>query len=115
MDTVLFSRPQFAITIGVHFIFVILSLGMVWLLLAVETLAWITKDSAWEKADRFFGRNFVTTFTFGIVTGLVMEFHFGTNWAGFSNFAGDVFGTPFAHPNVAHDFGLWLNSQPGRQ
>jgi cytochrome d ubiquinol oxidase subunit I len=96
MDTVLLSRLQFAITIGVHFIFVTLSLGMIWLLFAVETLAWRTKDTAWEKAGRFFGRIFVTTFAFGVVTGLVMEFQFGTNWAGFSNFAGDVFGTPLA-------------------
>lgn len=96
MDTVLLSRLQFAITIGVHFIFVTLSLGMVWLLFAVETLSWRTKDPAWEKAGRFFGRIFVTTFAFGVVTGLVMEFQFGTNWAGFSNFAGDVFGTPLA-------------------
>ena len=47
---------------------------MVWLLLIVETLAWRKKDPDWEKAGRFFGRIFVTTFAFGVVTGLVMEF-----------------------------------------
>jgi len=65
MDSVFLSRLQFAITIGVHFIFVTLSLGMVWLLCAVETLAWRTKDPEWEKACRFFGKIFVTTFAFG--------------------------------------------------
>ena len=96
MDLVFLSRLQFAITIGIHFIFVTLSLGMVWLLFAVETLAWRTKEPTWEKAGRFFGRIFIATFVFGVVTGLVMEFQFGTNWACFSDFTGDVFGTPLA-------------------
>ena len=90
------SRLQFAITIGIHFICVSLSIGMLWLLLAVETLAWITKNSAWEKAGRFFGHIFVTTFAFGVFTELAMEFQFGTNRAGFSNYVGEVFGIPLA-------------------
>lgn len=96
MDADFLSRMQFAITVGIHFIFVTLSLGMVWLLCTVETLAWRTKDPAWEKAGRFFGKLFVTTFAFGVVTGIVMEFQFGTNWAAFSDFTGEVFGTPLA-------------------
>jgi cytochrome d ubiquinol oxidase subunit I len=107
MDSVFLSRLQFAITIGIHFIFVTLSLGMVWLLFAVETLAWRTKAPAWEKAGRFFGKIFVTTFAFGVVTGLVMEFQFGTNWAGFSDFTGDVFGTPLAAEGM---FSFFLES-----
>ena len=107
MDSVFLSRLQFAITIGIHFIFVTLSLGMVWLLFAVETFAWRTKDPAWEKAGRFFGRIFVTTFAFGVVTGLVMEFQFGTNWATFSDFTGDVFGTPLAAEGM---FSFFLES-----
>jgi cytochrome d ubiquinol oxidase subunit I len=107
MDAVFLSRLQFAITIGVHFIFVTLSLGMVWLLFVVETLAWRKKDPDWEKAGRFFGGIFVITFVFGAVTGLVMEFQFGTNWAAFSNFAGDVFGTPLAAEGM---FSFFLES-----
>lgn len=106
-DAVLLSRWQFAITICVHFLFVTVSLGMVWLLLAVETMAWRTKDAVWEKAGRFFGRIFVTTFIFGAVTGLVMEFQFGTNWAAFSNFTGDVFGAPLAAEGM---FSFFLES-----
>jgi cytochrome d ubiquinol oxidase subunit I len=96
MNALFLSRLQFAITIAVHFIFVTLSLGMVWLLFIVETLAWRKKDPNWEKAGRFFGKIFVTTFVFGVVTGLVMEFQFGTNWAAFSDFSGEIFGTPLA-------------------
>ncbi len=107
MDASFLSRLQFGITIGVHFIFVTLSLGMVWLLFAIETLAWRTKDSAWEKAGRFFGKIFVITFVFGVVTGIVMEFQFGTNWAAFSDFAGDIFGTPLAAEGM---FSFFLES-----
>jgi cytochrome bd ubiquinol oxidase subunit I len=106
-DAVLLSRWQFAVTICVHFLFVTLSLGIIWLLFAVETIAWRTKDRVWEKAGRFFGRIFVITFVFGAVTGLVMEFQFGTNWAAFSDFAGDVFGTPLAAEGM---FSFFLES-----
>jgi cytochrome d ubiquinol oxidase subunit I len=106
-DSVFLSRLQFAVTIGVHFVFVTLSLGIVWLLLAVETMAWRTKNSEWEKAAGFFGRIFVITFVFGAATGLVMEFQFGTNWAGFSKFTGDIFGTPLA---VEGMFSFFLES-----
>jgi cytochrome d ubiquinol oxidase subunit I len=107
MDSVFLSRLQFAVTIGVHFLFVTISLGIVWLLFAVETMAWRTKNQEWEKAGRFFGRIFVITFIFGAVTGMVMEFQFGTNWAGFSKFTGDVFGTPLA---VEGMFSFFLES-----
>jgi len=107
MDTLFLSRIQFALTIGVHFIFVTLSLGMIWLLLAVETVAWRTGDAVWENGGRFFGKIFVITFVFGVVTGLVMEFQFGTNWAAFSDFAGDVFGTPLAAEGM---FSFFLES-----
>ena len=95
-DAIWLSRLQFGITIGFHFIFVTVSLGIVWLLFAMETMAWRTGQEAWTRAARFFGRMFIVTFVFGVVTGMVMEFQFGLNWAAFSNFAGDIFGTPLA-------------------
>jgi len=95
-DVVWLSRLQFGITIGFHFIFVTVSLGIVWLLFAMETMAWRTAQKAWSRAAVFFGRMFIMTFVFGVVTGMVMEFQFGLNWAAFSNFVGDIFGTPLA-------------------
>ena len=95
-DVVWLSRVQFGITIGFHFIFVTVSLGMVWLLFTMETMAWWTRREAWNRAAVFFGRMFIMTFVFGVVTGMVMEFQFGLNWAAFSNFVGDIFGTPLA-------------------
>jgi cytochrome bd ubiquinol oxidase subunit I len=95
-DAVWLSRLQFAITIGFHFMFVTVSLGMVWLLFVTETMAWWTRREEWTRAAVFFGRMFITTFVFGVVTGMVMEFQFGLNWAAFSNFVGDIFGTPLA-------------------
>jgi cytochrome d ubiquinol oxidase subunit I len=95
-DAVWLSRLQFGFTIGFHFIFVTVSLGMVWLLFTMETLAWRTKREVWTRAARFFGRMFIMTFVFGVVTGMVMEFQFGLNWAAFSNFVGDIFGAPLA-------------------
>jgi cytochrome d ubiquinol oxidase subunit I len=95
-DVVWLSRVQFGITIGFHFIFVTVSLGMVWLLFTMETMAWWTRRDVWSRAAVFFGRMFIMTFVFGVVTGMVMEFQFGLNWAAFSNFVGDIFGTPLA-------------------
>jgi len=95
-DPVWLSRLQFGITIGFHFVFVTISLGMAWLLLAMESMAWRTGQPEWNRAARFFGRIFIVTFAFGVVTGIVMEFQFGLNWAVFSGFVGDIFGTPLA-------------------
>ena len=95
-DLSFISRWQFAITIGVHFIFVSISLGMVWLLFTAETLALKKPDPHWPRLAKFFARLFILTFSFGAATGIVMEFQFGTNWAAFSTFSGDVFGPPLA-------------------
>jgi cytochrome d ubiquinol oxidase subunit I len=95
-NVVWLSRLQFGITVGFHFVFVTISLGMIWLLFAMETMAWRLDTDEWKRAARFFGRIFVITFVFGVVTGIVMEFQFGLNWAAFSHFVGDIFGTPLA-------------------
>ena len=106
-DVVWLSRLQFAITIGFHFAFVVLSLGMVWLLLIIETMAWRTKDPIWNRAGKFFGKILGITFVFGVVTGIVMEFQFGTNWGAYSNFVGDIFGVPLAAEGI---FSFFLES-----
>lgn len=93
MDVVLLSRLQFSLTIAFHFIFVSINIGLAWLLVLVEALGWRRRDGeVYVGAAKFFGRIFAVTFVMGIATGIVMEFQFGMNWAGYSRFAGDVFG-----------------------
>jgi len=95
-DLTILSRWQFAITVGFHFVFVSISLGMVWLLFASEAFGFFKNSPDWKRLSKFFARLFIITFAFGAATGVVMEFQFGTNWARFSDFSGDVFGPPLA-------------------
>ena len=95
-DGVFLSRIQFAITVGFHFLFPPLTIGLAWLLVIVEGLAWKTRAPAYEQAGRFFGKLLGLTFAMGVATGIVMEFQFGTNWAEYSKFVGDIFGAPLA-------------------
>lgn len=95
-DPVLLSRIQFAFTICFHFLFPPISIGLAWLLVIVEGLSWRGKSESWESAGRFFAKLLALTFAVGVATGIVMEFQFGTNWAGYSRFVGDVFGAPLA-------------------
>jgi cytochrome d ubiquinol oxidase subunit I len=106
-DPVLLARLQFAVTIGFHFIFPPLSIGLAWLLVIIEGLAWRRRDEAWERLGRFFGGLLALTFAVGVATGIVMEFQFGTNWATYSRFVGDVFGAPLAAEGV---FAFFLES-----
>ncbi len=96
MDVETLSRLQFAFTICFHFLFPPITIGLAWLLVIVETQAWRTGDVAWEQAGRFFAKLLGLTFAVGVATGIVMEFQFGTNWAVFSKFVGDIFGAPLA-------------------
>jgi cytochrome d ubiquinol oxidase subunit I len=107
MDAVLLARLQFAITIGFHFIFPPLSIGLAWFLVVVEFLGWRTGDEVWVRAGRFFGRLLGLTFAVGVATGIVMEFQFGANWSTYSRFVGDVFGAPLAAEGV---FAFFLES-----
>ncbi len=95
-DPVLLSRIQFAITVGFHFLFPPISIGLAWCLVVVEWQAWRTKDPHWRDAGRLFARILALTFAVGVATGIVMEFQFGTNWAEYSKFVGDIFGAPLA-------------------
>jgi cytochrome d ubiquinol oxidase subunit I len=96
MDVEMLSRLQFAITIGFHFLFPPISIGLAWLLVIVEAIALKTGDVAWEQAGRFFAKLLGLTFAVGVATGIVMEFQFGTNWAEYSRYVGDIFGAPLA-------------------
>ncbi len=107
MDAVLLARLQFAFTIGFHFIFPPLSIGLAWALVVIEGLGWRTGDPAWQRLGRYFGRLLAITFAVGVATGIVMEFQFGTNWAAYSRFVGDVFGAPLAAEGV---FAFFLES-----
>ncbi len=107
MDAVLLSRIQFALTVGFHFIFPPITIGLAWLLVVIEGWGWRTGQVSWQRLGVFFGRLFGLTFAVGVATGIVMEFQFGTNWAGYSRFVGDVFGSPLAAEGV---FAFFLES-----
>lgn len=96
LDPLFLSRLQFALTIGFHFLFPPLTIGLAWLLVPIEWLGWRRNDDDYVRAGIFFGKILGLTFTMGVATGIVMEFQFGTNWAEYSVFVGDVFGAPLA-------------------
>ena len=90
------SRLQFALTALYHFLFVPLTLGMTFLIAAMETVYVITGKPVYKEMTQFWGKLFGINFAIGVATGLTMEFEFGTNWSMYSHFVGDVFGTPLA-------------------
>lgn len=107
MDVEMLSRLQFAGTIMFHYLFPPLSIGL-GLQLFLTELAFIrTKDPAWEAAARFWTKIFAVNFGLGVATGIVMEFEFGTNWAAYSRFVGDVFGSALAAEGI---FAFFLES-----
>ena len=90
------SRAQFAMTAMYHWVFVPLTLGLGIIMAVMETLYVRTGKEEWKSAARFWMRLFGINFAFGIATGLVLEFQFGTNWSNYSWFVGDIFGAPLA-------------------
>jgi len=106
-DPVLLARIQFAMTIGFHFIFPSISIGLAWLLVIAEGLGWRRDDETYVQIGKFFGKLFAITFALGVATGIVMEFQFGTNWAEYSKFVGDIFGAPLAAEGI---FAFFLES-----
>jgi len=100
MDVVLLARIQFALTVGFHFLFPPLTIGLAWLLVAIEWRGWRSGDATWVRMGKFFGKLLALTFAVGVATGIVMEFQFGTNWATYSKFVGDIFGAPLAAEGV---------------
>ena len=95
-DVALLSRIQFALTVAYHFIFVPLSIGLGLILAIFATKYHRSRSEADGNAMRFWVRIFTATFAIGVATGITMEFSFGTNWADYSRFVGDIFGAPLA-------------------
>jgi cytochrome d ubiquinol oxidase subunit I len=107
MDAVWLARLQFAITVGFHYLFPPLSIGLGWMIFVYQTRFLKTGDPAYRQLSRFWTRLFAITFAIGVATGITMEFQFGTNWAAYSRFVGDIFGAPLAAEGV---FAFFLES-----
>lgn len=95
-DVALLSRIQFAVTVAYHFIFVPLSIGLGLIAAIFATKYYRSRDEKDSAAMHFWVRIFTATFAIGVATGITMEFSFGTNWADYSRFVGDIFGAPLA-------------------
>ena len=103
----LLSRLQFAVTVAFHFIFPPLSIGLGLMLTVIEWKGWKNNDQDYVRLGKFFSKLFAITFAIGVGSGLVMVLQFGTNWARYSAFVGDVFGAPLAAEAV---FAFFLES-----
>ena len=90
------SRLQFAVTAMYHFLFVPLTIGMTWILVIMESVYVMTGNQVYKDMTRFWGKLFGINFALGVTTGITMEFQFGTNWAYYSHYVGDIFGAPLA-------------------
>ena len=90
------SRLQFAVTAMYHFLFVPLTLGLSFMLVVMEITYVITGKQVYKDMTRFWGKLFGINFALGVATGITMEFQFGTNWAYYSHYVGDIFGAPLA-------------------
>src|SRR5262249_37123963 len=96
MDLVNVSRLQFAVTALYHFLFVPLTLGLSWILVIMESVYVMTGRAIYKDMTQFWGKLFGINFAMGVTTGITMEFQFGTNWAYYSHYVGDIFGVPLA-------------------
>lgn len=107
LDVVLLSRLQFALTIMFHYLFPPLTIGMGVVLVYLEGMYLKTREPIYETAAKFWTSLFAVSFAMGVATGIVMEFEFGTNWAPYSRFVGDVFGSALAAEGI---FAFFLES-----
>ena len=107
MTAELIHRLHFAFTITFHYLFPQLTMGLALLIVVLKSVALKTGGEEWDRAARFWGRIFGINFVFGVVTGIPMEFEFGTNWARFSRLSGGVIGQPLAMEGV---FSFFLES-----
>lgn len=107
MDVLMLSRLQFAFTIMFHYLFPPLTIGLSVVLVYLEGMYLRTGEKIYENAVRFWVKIFGLNFALGVVTGIVMEFEFGTNWAFYSRFVGDVFGSALAAEGI---FAFFLES-----
>jgi cytochrome bd ubiquinol oxidase subunit I len=107
MNVEILSRIQFAVTIAFHYIYPPLSIGLGVLLVFMEGMYLKTNSKLYENMTKFWVKIFALTFAMGVATGIVMEFEFGTNWATYSRFVGDVFGSALAAEGI---FAFFLES-----
>ncbi|MGO8698973.1 MAG: cytochrome ubiquinol oxidase subunit I [Limisphaerales bacterium] len=107
MNVLTLSRFQFALTIGIHYLYPPLSIGLGVVLVIIEGMWLKTKKPVYHQMARFWTRVFALTFAIGVATGIVMEFEFGTNWATYSRYVGDVFGSALAAEGI---FAFFLES-----
>lgn len=107
MDVEILARLQFAFTIAFHYIFPPLSIGLGVFLVILESIYLKTGDKLYEQLTKFWVKIFALVFAIGVATGLVMEFEFGTNWATYSRYVGDVFGSALAAEGL---FAFFLES-----
>lgn len=107
MDVLLLSRIQFALTVAFHYIYPPLSIGLGILLVIMEGMYLKTKNPLYHHMTRFWIKIFGLTFAVGVATGIVMEFEFGTNWATYSRYVGDIFGSALAAEGI---FAFFLES-----
>ncbi|WP_456432570.1 cytochrome ubiquinol oxidase subunit I [Thermosulfuriphilus sp.] len=96
MDALMLSRLQFAVASMFHFLFVPLTLGLSILVAIFETIYVRTGDEEYKQMAKFWGKLFLINFALGVVTGITLEFQFGTNWSRYSEYVGDIFGSLLA-------------------
>jgi cytochrome bd ubiquinol oxidase subunit I len=114
MDSVLLARMQFGMTIGFHFLFPPISIGLAWFLVWLERRAWKIGDADSVAFNRFFGKLFAILYIVGLASGIVMTLQFGTNWGRFATFANGIFGpilvieVLFAFFLESIFFGIWM-------
>ncbi|MDQ3589202.1 MAG: cytochrome ubiquinol oxidase subunit I [Actinomycetota bacterium] len=89
-DALTVSRLQFAFTVTYHYLFPMLTMGLAFLIFVLKSIFMRNRNELYNKAARFWGKIFAVTFVMGVVTGIPLEFQFGTNWAAFSRYAGDI-------------------------
>lgn len=107
MDPVVLARLQFALTAAFHFLFPPVTIGLAWLMVVLAWRSWHTHDPQDDATLSFWVRVFTLLFAVGVATGITLEFQFGTNWATYSRFVGDIFGSPLAAEGV---FAFFLES-----
>ncbi len=107
LDVLLLSRVQFALTIMFHYLFPPLTIGLAAIMVGIEGMYLKTRDPQYEAMAKYWTKIFAVNFAMGVATGIVMEFEFGTNWAAYSRYVGDIFGSALAAEGI---FAFFLES-----
>ncbi len=107
MDVLVLHRLHFAFTVTYHYLFPQLTMGLALLIVVLKTVALVRHNERYNEAARFWAKIFAINFLIGVVTGIPMEFQFGTNWAQFARTTGGVIGQPLAMEGV---FSFFLES-----